>query len=247
MAFEIAPLSYVKDALAPAMSAATLELHYEKHHKGYLDKLNKLTKATPQEQLSLEELIRTAKGDVFNNAAQVWNHSFFWRCMRPKGGGQPGRELLAAIEPAFGSFEQFRKRFAEAANGEFGSGWAWLTLDAGGALRVTSSDDAENPLQRGATPLLTLDVWEHAYYLDYKNERARYVEAFLDRLVCWEFAAENLRAAPEAARSERVRGEGDPEADRRYREEATAFARSPRAETAAREAARDEERGGEPR
>jgi len=247
MAFEIAPLPYAKDALAPAMSAATLELHYEKHHKGYVEKLNKLTRGTAQASLSLEELIRTTKGDVFNNAAQVWNHGFFWRCMRAKGGGKPGRELLAAIEPAFDSFELFRKRFADAAIGEFGSGWAWLELDAGGALRVTSSDDAENPLQRGATPLLTLDVWEHAYYLDYRNERPRYVETFLDQLVNWDFVAENLRAARDAARSEEIRGEGDPEADRRYRESATAFARSPRAASAAREAAESEERGRERR
>jgi Fe-Mn family superoxide dismutase len=198
MSFEIAPLPYATDALAPTLSAAAVELHYEKHHKGYLAKLRKLTEGTAEASSSLEELIRTARGELFNNAAQVWNHSFYWCCMRARGGGKPSGTLLAALEAAFGSFERFRKQFADAANGEFGSGWAWLVLDPLGQLRVASSDDAENPLQRGAEPLLALDVWEHAYYLDYRNERARYVEGFLDQLVNWDFVVANLNAAAKA-------------------------------------------------
>jgi superoxide dismutase len=148
--------------------------------------------------------------------------------------------MLGTLEATFGSFEKFREQFAGAAIGEFGSGWAWLVRDASGRLAVCSSDDAENPLRRGATPLLTIDVWEHAYYLDYRNERPRYVRAFLDQLVNWDFVTENLRAASRASEAEDVRGEGDPEADERYRRAATAFAASGRVEEAAREAARDE-------
>jgi Fe-Mn family superoxide dismutase len=202
MKFQIPPLPYPKDALDPMLSATAVDIHYEKHHKGYVEKLRKLIEGTPAEKLGPEELITTATGDVFNNAAQVWNHTFFWRCMRPRGGGKPEGPLLRGLEEDFGSFEEFRRKFAEAANGEFGSGWAWLVRDGSGHLRVYSSDDAQNPLQRKDTPLLTLDVWEHAYYLDYRNERARYVEAFLDRLVNWEFASTNLAAAvnPEETR-----------------------------------------------
>ncbi len=195
MSFLIEPLPYAKDALAPSLSAATIELHYEKHHKGYLEKLRKLTDGKPEASRSLEDLIQTASGELFNNAAQVWNHSFYWRCMRPRGGGQPSGALLRSLEAAFGSFGDFRKQLADAANGEFGSGWAWLVQSPTGRLRVCSSDDAENPLQVGARPLLAIDVWEHAYYLDYRNERARYVEAFLGQLANWDFVAANLDAA----------------------------------------------------
>lgn len=240
MSFEIAPLPYAKDALAPILSASTLEVHYEKHHKGYLAKLRKLTDGKPEASQSLEDLIRTAHGELFNNAAQVWNHSFYWRCMRPPGGAKPAGALLRALEAAFGSFEHFRSQFADAAIGEFGSGWAWLTQDAMGKLRVSSSDDAENPLRRGALPLLTLDVWEHAYYLDYRNERARYVDGFLDQLVNWDFVSANLEAAMQQRAASANQGEGDREADERYRQGATAFAASGRADAAAREAARDE-------
>jgi Fe-Mn family superoxide dismutase len=242
VSFRIEPLPYSTDALAPALSQETLELHYGKHHLGYLEKLNKLTAGRPEANATLEELIASATGDVFNNAAQVWNHSFYWRCMRPHGGGVPRPELLRELEPAFGSFAAFRKQLAQAAVGEFGSGWAWLTLNAMNELQVTSSDDAENPLQRGAIPLLTIDVWEHAYYVDYRNERARYVDAFLDELVNWEFVAENLAAARRRRAESGVEGEGSRTADARYREAASAFAASGRVEPAAREAAREEKR-----
>jgi len=193
--FLIAPLPYPKDALEPTMSSLTVDLHYEKHHKGYLEKLRGLIEGTAKGQLGLEELILTTEGDLFNNAAQVWNHHFFWRCMRPKGGGKPEGKLRDALEADFGSFDRFRTEFSAAANGEFGSGWAWLVEDATGHLRVCNSSDAENPLKQQAVPLLTLDVWEHAYYLDYRNERARYVDGFLDRLLNWDFVAANLAAA----------------------------------------------------
>jgi Fe-Mn family superoxide dismutase len=240
MPFDIAPLPYSFGALAPTLSAEAVEIHYERHHKAYLAKLRKLTEGRPEANESLVALIQSAKGEIFNNAAQVWNHSFYWRCMTPGGGGAPTGALAARLEAGFGSFERFRADFAAAANGEFGSGWAWLVQDAMGTLRVASSDDADNPLQRGATPLLTLDVWEHAYYVDYRNERARYVEGFLARLVCWEFVAANLAAADLARASASNQGEGDVAADARYRAAATAFAKSGRVEAGAREAARGE-------
>jgi Fe-Mn family superoxide dismutase len=195
--FAIPPLPYPNDALQPVLSATALEVHYEKHHKGYVEKLRKLIEGTPQEKHSLLTLVHTSDGDVFNNAAQVWNHSFFWRCMRPRGGGVPERPLLDELEAHFGSFSRFRTEFADAANQQFGSGWAWLVQEPSGALEVYGTSDAENPIRRGAAPLLTLDVWEHAYYLDYRNERARFVDGFLDRLVDWSFAAANLAAARE--------------------------------------------------
>ncbi|MFI5319952.1 MAG: superoxide dismutase [Myxococcota bacterium] len=240
MSFEIAPLPYPTDALAPTLSAVAVEIHYEKHHKAYLAKLRKLTEGRPEASSSLVELIQTANGEIFNNAAQLWNHSFYWQCMRPGGGGTPTGALLAALERGFGSFADFRAQFAAAANGEFGSGWAWLMLDAMGTLRVASSDDADNPLQRGSVPLLALDVWEHAYYVDYRNERGRYVEGFLNRLVSWEFVAANLDAAERARASSPNQGEGDAVADAAYRAAATAFAASGRVEAAAREAVRGE-------
>jgi len=222
MKFEIAPLPYPKEALEPHLSAETLEFHYEKHHKSYLAKLRKLIEGKPEAEHTLEELIRTATGDVFNNAAQVWNHSFYWMSLKPNGGGKPEEDLLSVIESWFGSYDAFRTQFADAANGEFGSGWAWLVMDAGGRLSVRSSSDAENPLQRNLVPLMTLDVWEHAYYVDYRNERARYVETFLDHLLNWDFVAANLALAPKPP----ARGEGNRMADRRYRERATTFAQS---------------------
>jgi superoxide dismutase, Fe-Mn family len=224
--FEIPPLPYRKDALAPFISAETIELHYEKHHKGYLKKLNDLVKGKPEADQSLEDLIRTAKGDLFNNAAQVWNHNFYWLSLAPNRGGKPTGEIAKRIDASFGSYANFRREFAAAANGEFGSGWAWLVLGMGGDLLVCNSNDAENPVQRNLVPLLTLDVWEHAYYVDYRNERARYVESFLDHLLHWEFVATNLTLAPPANDEREMHGEGDAEADARYRERATAFARS---------------------
>jgi superoxide dismutase, Fe-Mn family len=240
MSFEIAPLPYPPGALAPVLSAAAVELHYEKHHKGYLAKLRNLSEGKPEANASLVELIHTAKGELFNNAAQVWNHSFYWQCMSPHGGGHPMGALKAALETSFGTFGAFRAEFAAAAIGKFGSGWAWLVRNAMGELRVASSDDADNPLQHGSTPLLALDVWEHAYYVDYRNERARYVEGFLDQLVNWEFVAGNLAAAERQRATSEVRGEGDAVADADYRAAATAFAASGRVEDAAREAVRGE-------
>jgi Fe-Mn family superoxide dismutase len=199
-----------------------------------MEKLRKQIEDKPESERDLADLIRTVEGGVFDNAAQVWNHTFYWRSMRPDGGGRPEGPVLTEIERTFGSFDSFRERFIEAANGEFGSGWAWLVKDPGARLRVVSSSDADNPLRIGSTPLLTLDVWEHAYYLDYQNDRDAYVRGFLDRLVDWRFVAKNLE------RFELGGGEGDPQADRRYREEATAFAGSDEAGKAARKAAREQ-------
>jgi len=239
MNFEIPPLPYTKDALEPYLSAETLELHYERHHKGYLEKLRKCVEGKPEADRSLEELIRSSSGDLFNNAAQVWNHNFYWMSLDPKGGGKPEGELQSVIESSFGSIENFKERFAEAANGEFGSGWAWLVQDPTGRLSVRSSSDAENPLQRNLVPLVTLDVWEHAYYVDYRNERALYVETFLDHLLNWDFVAANLALATKPHEGLDVQGEGNRDADRRYRDGATAFAESDRVAPAARRAARN--------
>lgn len=227
MEFEIPPLPYAKDALEPHVSAETLELHYEKHHRGYLDKLRKGIEGKPEAEKSLEDLIQSASGDVFNNAAQVWNHSFYWMSMHPDGGGEPEEAAITGlIDSSFGSYDAFREAFADAANGEFGSGWAWLVRDPAGRLRVRSSSDADNPLRKNLVPLLTLDVWEHAYYVDYRNERARYVDAFLDHLLNWDFVAANLTLAFSRGDSHALQGEGNRDADRRYREGATRFARS---------------------
>jgi Fe-Mn family superoxide dismutase len=228
MKFEIPPLPYPKNALAPFIGAETVDLHYEKHHKGYLEKLEKLVRGKPEADGSLEELIRTARGEVFNSAAQVWNHDFYWMSMQPGGGGEPAGELANRIAQSFGSYIEFRARFAEAAIGEFGSGWAWLVKGVDDRLLVCKSDDAENPLQRDLVPLLTIDVWEHAYYLDYRNERARYVDMFLDHLLNWDFVASNLTLAPPGDEGLDIQGEGNTEADERYRERATAFAQSHR-------------------
>jgi Fe-Mn family superoxide dismutase len=192
---EMPALPYAKEALEPTMSALTVEIHYEKHHRGYVDKVRELIEGTQRESLELEQLVVQSEGELFNNAAQAWNHAFFWRSMRPEGGDRPAGRLLEFLELGFGSLDRFRKEFADAAIRQFGSGWTWLVQDSSGELRVSSTSDADNPLMHGATPLLTLDVWEHAYYLDYRNDRARYVDGFLDRLVNWEFAAENLESA----------------------------------------------------
>jgi Fe-Mn family superoxide dismutase len=222
--YEVPPLPYPKNALAPHIGAETVELHYEKHHKGYLEKLQKLVRGKPEADCSLEQLIRSASGEIFNNAAQVWNHNFYWLSMKPDGGGEPTSELSKQIEESFGSYRDFREKFTQAAVGEFGSGWAWLVKGARGRMYVCSSDDAENPLQRDLVPLLTLDVWEHAYYLDYRNERKRYVEVFLDHLLNWDFVASNLTLAPSPYEGLDIQGEGNREADARYRLGATEFA-----------------------
>jgi Fe-Mn family superoxide dismutase len=193
--FNLPELPYSNDALDPFISPRTVEIHYGKHHRGYLDKLRKAIEDSPESKKSLEELIRTTQGGIFNCAAQVWNHTFYWRSMRPGGGGKPAGAVLQRLEGAFGSYEDFKQRLAEAANSHFGSGWAWLTANREGTLQILSTSDAQNPIQGGAVPLLTVDVWEHAYYLDYQNERPRYVESFIDKLINWDFVRENLDSA----------------------------------------------------
>jgi Fe-Mn family superoxide dismutase len=194
MAFTLPPLPYAKDALAPYLSAETLEFHHGKHHNAYVTNLNGLTEGADLGDENLEDLILTADGPTFNNAAQVWNHSFYWKCMKPGGGGVPVGELAAAIDGAFGSYEAFSKEFTQAAVGQFGSGWAWLVMSAG-ALKIVKTGNADLPLKHGQAALLTIDVWEHAYYIDYRNLRPKYVEAFLTGLVDWDFVAANYQAA----------------------------------------------------
>lgn len=193
MAFSLPPLPYATDALAPLMSRETLEFHYGKHHKGYVDKLNLLIKDTDHAHKTLEEIIRTSSGSIFNNAAQVWNHTFFWNCMAPEAGGEPSEEFCNALIKHFGSVATFKEKFSEAAMNQFGSGWAWLVKHTNGELAVISTANADNPLTRELTPLLTCDVWEHAYYIDYRNERGKYVHQFWN-LVNWEFVDRNWRS-----------------------------------------------------
>jgi len=193
MPFTLPPLPYEKNALAPHISAETLEYHYGKHHQAYVTNLNKLVAGTPFEKKGLDEIIITSQGSMFNNAAQAWNHNFYWRCMRPDGGGQPKGDLAEALKRDFGSFEKFSEAFTTAAANEFGSGWTWLVLGKDKRLAVVNEPDADLPMKHGQKGLLTLDVWEHAYYIDYRNARPKYIEAFLKHLVNWEFAAENLR------------------------------------------------------
>jgi len=191
MAFELPALPYAKNALAPVISEETIEYHYGKHHQTYVTNINKLVAGTEFEKMPLEEIIRKASGGVFNNAAQVWNHSFFWHCISPKGGGEPTGPLAEAIRQKFGSFDDFRKKFVEAAVTQFGSGWAWLVRNADGTLSIEQTSNAGNPLTAGKTPLLTCDVWEHAYYIDFRNRRADFVEAFF-KLIDWRFVEQNF-------------------------------------------------------
>jgi len=191
MAHELPDLPFGPNDLDPFLSAETLEFHHGKHHRAYVDTLNRLTKDTPMENASLEDLIRTADGGVFNNAAQVWNHTFYWSCLKGGGGSTPNDDLTARINDAFEGLDSFRDRFKQAALGRFGSGWAWLVLEPGGKLAVTTTANADNPLRDGSRPLLTCDVWEHAYYIDYRNARASYVDAFWG-FVNWDFVAANL-------------------------------------------------------
>jgi len=193
MAFELPDLPYAKDALEPHVSANTLDFHHGKHHNTYVVNLNNLVGDTEQ---SLEGIIKDAAGDpskasVFNNAAQIWNHTFFWNSMSPNGGGAPTGDLAAKIDAAFGGLDGFKEQFKNAAVTQFGSGWAWLVSN-GGNLEIVKTANAETPLTSGATPLITCDVWEHAYYLDYQNRRPDFVQAFLDNLINWDFAAANL-------------------------------------------------------
>jgi Fe-Mn family superoxide dismutase len=184
-------LPYSRDALEPYISAETLEYHYGKHHAGYVDKLNKQIPGTEFESASLEEIIRTASGGIFNNAAQVWNHTFYWNCLSPRGGGTPEGTLADTLDQAFGSFDEFRERFTESAATNFGSGWTWLVKTPDGTLEIVNTGNAGNPMTDGRQPLLTCDVWEHAYYIDYRNARRKYIVAFW-HLVHWDFVAQNL-------------------------------------------------------
>ena len=191
MAFELPPLPYAQDALAPHISAETLEYHYGKHHQAYVTNLNKLVEGTEFENASLEDVILKSDGGLFNNSAQVWNHTFYWNSMSPNGGGAPTGAAADAINGAFGSYDDFKAKFAEAATTQFGSGWAWL-VDNGSGLEVMKTSNADLPMKHGAKALLTIDVWEHAYYIDFRNARPNYISTFLDSLVNWDFVAQNL-------------------------------------------------------
>ena len=191
MPFKLPELPYAKDALTPHISAETLDFHYGKHHNAYVTNLNNLIAGTEHEEQSLEEIILTSTGPLFNNAAQVWNHTFYWNCLSPEGGGEPSGALASAIDDAFGSFDAFKEKFTTSAATNFGSGWTWLVKNGDGALEIVNTGNAGNPMTDGFEPLLTCDVWEHAYYIDYRNARPSYLEAFW-KLVHWEFVSENL-------------------------------------------------------
>lgn len=193
MTFELPALPYAKDALVPHISAETLEFHHGKHHQTYVTNLNNLVAETEFEGLSLEEIIVKSSGGIFNNAAQVWNHTFYWNCLAPHAGGEPTGALADAINTAFGSFSKFKEEFTKCAVTTFGSGWAWLVKNADGSLMLVSTSNAGCPLTVGQTPILTCDVWEHAYYVDFRNARPAYLEAFW-ALVNWDFAAKNFAA-----------------------------------------------------
>jgi superoxide dismutase, Fe-Mn family len=194
------PLPYAEDALAPIISAQTVNIHYNKHHKGYFDPVNKLTSGTSLAEASLEEIIRKTYKDkanlnspsLFNMAAQVWNHTFYWNSLKPNGGGKPMGKMLDKIKDSFGDYDNFRKELADVSVTTFGTGWSWLVEDKKGKLSVIKTEDAETPLTMKLKPLLTIDVWEHAYYLDYQNRRAAYVDAVIDKLLNWEFVEKNL-------------------------------------------------------
>jgi len=192
MPFSLPPLPWAKDALAPAISAETIDFHYGKHHQAYVTNLNKALEGKPEANQTLEQVIMSASGPVFNNAAQVWNHTFYWNSMKPSGGGKPTGQLLELVNRDFGSVDNLLQQLGEAAKTQFGSGWAWLVQD-GGKLKVTQTANADLPMKHGQNALLTCDVWEHAYYIDYRNARPNYVEAYLKSLVNWDFAAKNLK------------------------------------------------------
>ncbi len=193
MAFTLPPLPYAKDALAPHISAETLDFHHGKHHQAYVTNLNKLVEGKPEAQKSLEDIIMSSEGGVFNNAAQIWNHTFYWSSMKPNGGGEPTGDLKAAIDRDFGSLEKFSTAFADAGATQFGSGWAWLVQHKDGKLAVTKTPNADLPMKHGQKALLTMDVWEHAYYIDFRNARPKYIETFLKSLINWDFALANLK------------------------------------------------------
>jgi Fe-Mn family superoxide dismutase len=194
--FQLPPLPYADNALEPVISANTISFHYGKHHKTYVDNLNNLVKGTDYESASLEKIINETAGKadrapIFNNAAQIWNHTFYWNSLKGNGGGKPSGKLATMIDAAFGSYDNFRKELSATTVSQFGSGSGWLVVD-GGALKVVKTANAEVPFTKGQKPLLTIDVWEHAYYLDHQNKRAAYVDAVIDKLLNWDFAAQNL-------------------------------------------------------
>lgn len=196
-AFTLPPLPYADNALSPVISANTIGFHYGKHHKGYVDNLNNIAKGTKYENMSLEDVVlqsAKSKADtaIFNNSAQIWNHNFYWNSLKPNGGGMPSGKLAQKINESFGSFDNFKKQFADVTISQFGTGWGWLVADKKGKLSIVKTGDAEVPVTQGLKPLLTIDVWEHAYYLDYQNRRADHVKAVIDKLLNWEFAANNL-------------------------------------------------------
>jgi Fe-Mn family superoxide dismutase len=191
MAHELPALPYANDALAPTISAETIEYHYGKHHQTYVTNLNNLVPGTEFENASLEDIIMKASGGIFNNAAQVWNHTFYWNCLSPNGGGAPSGALADAINSAFGSFDEFKQKFSASAATNFGSGWTWLVKNSDGGVEIVNTSNAANPMTDGKTPLLTVDVWEHAYYIDYRNARPKYLESIWG-IINWDFVARNF-------------------------------------------------------
>ncbi|MDA9189771.1 superoxide dismutase [Fe] [bacterium] len=191
MAFTLPELPYTKDALGPHISAETLDYHYGKHHNAYVTKLNAAIEGTQYESMSLEDIIKKSEGGLFNNAAQVFNHTFYWNSLSPKGGGAPSGKVAEAINAKWGTFDAFKEAFTSSAAGNFASGWTWLVKDSSGNLEIVNTDDAECPITSDKTPVLTIDVWEHAYYIDYRNSRPNYINAFWN-LVNWDFANKNL-------------------------------------------------------
>ncbi len=191
MKHELPDLPYPKNALEPHISAETLEFHHDKHHQTYVTKLNGLIEGSDFENASLEEIIKEADGGIFNNGAQAWNHTFYWNCMGPNGGGEPSGAVADAINQAFGSFADFKTKFSDMAANNFGSGWTWLVKNSDGSVEIVNTSNAGNPIRDGKTPLLTCDVWEHAYYIDYRNARPKYLEAFWN-VVNWDSVAQNF-------------------------------------------------------
>ncbi len=195
MEHTLPPLPFAKNALEPHMSAETLDYHYGKHHQAYVTNLNKLIQGTPFENKDLVSIIRESDGGIFNNAAQVWNHTFFWNCLSPQGGGEPSGDLAAAIAKKWGDYAKFKEEFTAKAVGNFGSGWTWLVRKSDGSVDIVNTSNAATPLTTDDVPLLTVDVWEHAYYIDHRNARPKFVEVFLNNLVNWKFAEENFAKA----------------------------------------------------
>ena len=193
MQHQLPDLPYAANALEPHISAETLDFHHGKHHQTYVTKLNELSAGTEYADLPLEEVIKRASGGTFNNAAQIWNHSFYWNCLSPTGGGAPTGKIAEAIDASWGSFDKFKEELTQSAATNFGSGWTWLVKNEQGELEILNTSDAGNPLTEGKAPILTIDVWEHAYYIDYRNARPKFIESVMDHLVNWDFVAENLK------------------------------------------------------